>query len=152
MFGAQTDAIYYQSASRVRSCRGGGSGGLESTCEEESEHRVPLSSTRKFGGQADVAGTEAKQVAMGCGSNVTAHHTRVGVVGVVDADGLGCRLLALVLLKPLEAVELVVVLGDAVSRRISTIRRWRRRLSLAVLLVLELGSSRWTCAGPLAAR
>ena len=111
---------------------------MESTCEEESEHRVPLSSTRKFGGQADVAGTEAKQVAMGCGSNVTAHHTRVGVVGVVDADGLGCRLLALVLLKPLEAVELVVVLGDAVSRRISTIRRWRRRLSLAVLLVLEL--------------
>ena len=51
-------------------------------------------------------GTEAKQVAMGCGSNVTAKRTRVGLGSGVEGDGPGCRLLAFVLLKPLEAVEL----------------------------------------------
>jgi hypothetical protein len=114
MFSAQANAIHNQCAGRVRSFRGGGRGGCESACEKKSEHWVPLSSAREFGGQTDVASAEAKQTAVGCEGGMTACHT-LRVRGFV-LDGIGCALLALALLEPLESLELVIGV-DAVGRR-----------------------------------
>ena len=132
MLSAQANTIYNQCAGRVRSFRSGGCGGCKSAREKESEHWIPLSSTREFSRQTDVTSAESKQAAVSCESNVTAHHT-LRVFGVVG-DGAGRALLALVLLEPLEPFELVVSF-DVVGRKGSRCGR-----CLAGLLVLELAA------------